>query len=80
MKLTEDDFDIMEPAEYYWTEGNMLSIGTYPEDNKKLNQVKQQILENQKIVERVRGWFKDSKYRQGQIPKWLLQSILGEQK
>jgi len=51
IKLTEESFDIMEPDEYYWENGHILAFNErFDEDNIKLNQLKQQILENQKIV------------------------------
>lgn len=59
IKISEDDFNIMEPDEYYWSEGNCLSFGeSFNEDNIKLNQLKAQILDDHKIVDVLLSTFK----------------------
>ncbi len=85
IKLTEEDFLIMEPDEYFWTEGNVLSFQkSFPEDNIKLNQLKQQILDDYEIVERLKDFFENGDATDAkecyQFLRWDIQSMLGEQK
>jgi|APSaa5957512535_1039671.scaffolds.fasta_scaffold187018_2 hypothetical protein len=61
VKLTKKSFNIMEPDEYYWEEGNVLSM-QLPDDDQKGKKIISQILNHQSIVEATKkeyGSFKD---------------------